>query len=204
MDELQGDTNKWHKSILYQNYGYPPAQSTARPRPTAAPSSPARAASAPRPTTDTAEQKRCRLHNLFNTWVPRAVEFYNIYDTLDLTAEEVKAIQDEIIKYRVESAQAAGKARRTRRSGRLLRRIYRLSVGERPVLWRMVRTTPWDLGCRGLLRRQARSGGEQLVGLATEGEGSEPVRSRSCRCWHGESKPVLGSFHVIAATSYFA
>lgn len=109
MDELQGDANKFHKPFLYQNYGYPSLQPNAPAQPTAAPSSPAPIASAARVTTETAEQKRARLHKLFNTWVPRAVEFYNIYDTLDLAAEEVKAIQDEIVKYRIKSAQAAGK-----------------------------------------------------------------------------------------------
>ncbi|KAF3042269.1 hypothetical protein E8E11_006752 [Didymella keratinophila] len=109
MDELQGDVNKWNKPFLYQNYGYPPPTSDTPARPTAAPSSPPPTASATRPTAETTEQKRARLHKLFNTWVPRAVEFYDIYDTLDLTVEEVKAIQDEIVKYRVKSAQAAGK-----------------------------------------------------------------------------------------------
>lgn len=108
MDELQGDANKFTKPFLYQNYGYPPSQSNAPTRPTAVSPSTTFTASATRPTVETAEQKHTRLHKLFNMWVPRADEFYNVCHTLDLTAEDVKAIQDEISRYRGKSAQAAG------------------------------------------------------------------------------------------------
>jgi hypothetical protein len=112
MDELQGDPNTFTKPFLYQNYGYPATQPNSSTH-TAAPSAPARPSDtvrpteSTRPTAETAEQKRARLHKLFNTWVPRADEFYNIYATLGLTAEELKAIQEEIVSYRVNSAMAA-------------------------------------------------------------------------------------------------
>lgn len=109
MDELQGASNKSTKPFLYQNYGFPSPQPNAPTQLSATSSSPAATASATCPDAETAGQKRARLHKLFNTWVPRAVEFYNSYDTLDLTAEEIKAIQDEIVRYRVKSAQAPGK-----------------------------------------------------------------------------------------------
>ena len=106
MDELQGGANKWHKPFLYQNYGYPPSQPNDPTRPAAAPPAPRTTATATRPPAETAKQTRARLHRLFNTWIPRTAEFYNIYDTLDLTAQKVEAIQDEVIKYHVKSAQA--------------------------------------------------------------------------------------------------
>lgn len=108
MDELQGSSNTFNKPYLYQKYGQTPPQPNLSVCPSATPSAPPPPPSNSRPTTETADQKRARLHKLFNTWIPRANEFYKSYGTLDLTAEELKAVQDEIVSNRVNSALAAG------------------------------------------------------------------------------------------------
>lgn len=108
MDELQGTSNTFNKPYLYQKYGQTSPQPNLPVCPSVTTSAPPPPPSNSRPTSETVEQKRARLHKLFNTWVPRANEFYKSYDTLDLTAEELKAVQDEIVSYRVNSALAAG------------------------------------------------------------------------------------------------
>lgn len=100
MDELQGESNTFSKSYLYQKYGRPDHQG----HPSTTPSP--RASHQP---TETEKDKQARLHKLLTKWVPRADEFYNVYSTLGLSNEEVEAIQDEIVSYRVQTAIAAGK-----------------------------------------------------------------------------------------------
>ena len=107
MDELQGCANTFAKPYLYQKYGHP---SPLPGQPTTTPASPA----APIPhnvhtATETDEDKEVRLYKLFNKWVPRGDDFYNMYPTLGLSHEEVVAIQNEIVNYRVKTALAASK-----------------------------------------------------------------------------------------------
>lgn len=109
MKELQGDATNPTMPFLYPNYGYPSPTPNATARPAVARSVTMLTASPSRPAAEATAQRRVRLHKLFNTWVPRASEFYDVCGTLGLTAEEVKAIQDEIVRYRIESTRAAGK-----------------------------------------------------------------------------------------------
>lgn len=56
---------------------------------------------------DDAEQQR--LYKLFDRWVPCSDEFYAKYNTLGLSDKDVVAIKNEIIKYQVQTARAAGR-----------------------------------------------------------------------------------------------
>ncbi|KAF3043398.1 hypothetical protein E8E12_004850 [Didymella heteroderae] len=109
MEELQGVSNTLTKPFLYQNCGYPPDQSSTPARSTATSCPQAPTQGTRRQSNETAEEKRARLNKLFNTWTPYANEFYNIYESLDLTPEEVKGIQDEIVRYSVNTPMVAGK-----------------------------------------------------------------------------------------------
>lgn len=109
MEELQSGANTTTKPSLYQNYGHLPSQASPPAEPDIDPSSPASSSRPTRPATNIADEKRARLHKLFNTWVPHAQEFYETCATLELTSDELKDIQDEIVRYRVKSAMAAGK-----------------------------------------------------------------------------------------------
>jgi hypothetical protein len=100
MDELQGGSKTLSKSYLYQKYGRPNQQG----HPLTTPSP--RASHQP---IETEKDKQARLHKLLTKWVPRADEFFNVHPTLGLSNEEVKAIQDEIVRYRVQTAIATDK-----------------------------------------------------------------------------------------------
>ncbi|KAF2631985.1 hypothetical protein BU25DRAFT_475062 [Macroventuria anomochaeta] len=104
MDELQGGSNTFSKHILYQKYGRP---NPPRDHPSAAPVTPSSRDA--HSTTETDDGKQTRLHKLFNKYFPPGDELYNIYPTLGFSNEEVKAIQEDIVEYRVKTALAARK-----------------------------------------------------------------------------------------------
>ena len=93
MDELQRGSHTFSKAVLYQKYG----QQNTQVAPLIAD-----------PSRRQTPVDQARLHALFRRWVPRADEFYNMQPTLRFSDEEIKAIQDEIVSYRVQSAIAAG------------------------------------------------------------------------------------------------